>query len=93
MSKYNFKKVILGVDGIDFEVGIIIYYEFEVMLNRIMCICVDKVIVVIDLSKFGKCVLYNVLLFKLIDVLVIDKNMLIEFVEFLINLGIEVIIV
>lgn len=93
LSKYNFKKVILGVDGIDSEVGITTHYEPEAMLNRTMCTRADKVIAVTDSSKFGKRALYNVLPLKSIDVLVTDKDMPAEFVESLTSLGIEVITV
>lgn len=93
LSKYNFKKVILGVDGIDFEAGITTHYEPEAMLNRTMCNRADKVIAVTDSSKFGKRALYNVLPLKSIDVLVTDKNMPADFVESLTSLGIEVITV
>ncbi|WP_462159598.1 transcriptional repressor AgaR [Pseudoalteromonas sp. GB56] len=93
LSKYNFKKVILGVDGIDTDAGITTHYEPEAMLNRSMCTRADQVIVVTDSTKFGKRALYNVLPLKSIDVLVTDKKMPNEFVESLIGLGIEVITV
>jgi DeoR family transcriptional regulator of aga operon len=37
LQRYHFDKVILGVDGFDFHAGITTRFEYEAIMNRLMC--------------------------------------------------------
>lgn len=50
-----------GVDAIDLERGVSIYNEDEVRLNRRMCEVAERIIVVIDFSKFNRFSLYKII--------------------------------
>lgn len=50
-----------GVDVIDLECGVSMYNEDEVCLNCWMCEVVERIIVVIDFSKFNCFSLYKII--------------------------------
>ena len=93
LRKYNFNKVILGVDGIDVSKGISTHYEPEAQFNRAMCESAQQIIVVTDSSKFGKCSLHSIIDMDKIDILVTDDDMPDEYREKLEALNIEVVLV
>lgn len=74
LSRFNFDKLILGVDGYDFAVGITTHFEYEAILNRRMCAAAKKIIVVTDSSKFNRASLHKIRDFGDIDVLVTDSG-------------------
>ncbi len=92
-KKYNFNKVVLGVDGIDIERGISTHYEPEAIFNRAMCESAEKIIVVTDSTKFGKRSLHSILKLASIDILVTDGDLPKVFIDEFKRLNIDVHIV
>jgi len=92
-KKYNFNKVVLGVDGIDIERGISTHYEPEAIFNRAMCENAEKIIVVTDSTKFGKRSLHSILKLASIDILVTDSGIPKVFIDEFKRLNIDVHIV
>lgn len=93
LSRYNFDKVILGVDGFDFVVGITTHFEQEASLNRRMCEAAKQIIVVTDSSKFNRAGLHKIRGFGHIDILVTDSGIPDKFADGLQSRGVHLAIV
>lgn len=93
LSRYNFDKVFLGVDGFDFNAGITTHFEYEAILNRRMCEVSKQVIAVTDSSKFNRSGVHRIRPFGEIDVLVTDSGIPDVFASALEASGVELIIV
>lgn len=89
----HFDKVLLGVDGFDFNAGLTTHFEYEAQLNRVMCRTAKQVIVVTDSSKFNRCGVHKICNINQIDVLVTDDKIPESFVKALKRKGIELVIV
>lgn len=92
IERYHFNKVILGVDGIDFNSGLTTHFEYEAILNRLMCNVVTTVIAVTDSSKFNRAGVHKICGLEDIDVLVTDEGVPELFVKEVEKLGVKVII-
>lgn len=90
---YHFDKVILGVDGYDFHGGITTHFEYEAILNRLMCNVAKQVIVVTDSTKFNRTGVHRICDFDQIDVLVTDSGIPTSFANSLEKAGVKVITV
>ncbi len=92
LQRYHFDKVILGVDGFDFHVGITTHFEYEAILNRLMCDVAKEIIVVTDSSKFNRSGVHKIRSFGDIDVLITDKGIPDTFAKSLENDGVRIVI-
>ncbi|MDP2560757.1 transcriptional repressor AgaR [Psychrobium sp. 1_MG-2023] len=92
LSRYHFNKVILGVDGIDLDVGITTHFEAECVLNRKMCSAAREVIVVTDSSKFNAVGVHKILDLQDVSTLVTDDGIPDDIVQTLLSYGIRIII-
>lgn len=82
----------MGIDGIDFNVGVIIFNEVYIV-SKVMCNVVCEVILMVDLLKFG-CKSFNVVCsFESVDKLIIDVGIDLVFCQVLEEKGIDVIII
>jgi len=79
MENYNFDKLFLGVDGLDFKHGLTTTNPLEAQLNRIMVERSNKVIAVTDSTKFGRHSFSNICDLDLIDTIITDKKISSDF--------------
>ncbi|QQT25431.1 DeoR/GlpR transcriptional regulator [Sphingobacterium spiritivorum] len=86
-------KLFLGVDGIDMDFGITTTNAQEARLNRVMMESAQKVIVLVDSSKFGRKSFGKIAEINQIDILITDNYVNPRYVEKLESLGIKVIVV
>ena len=89
----RFYILILGVDGIDIQVGLTTHFEPEANLNRLMCNISKKIIAVTDSSKFDRSSFHVISYFDSIDILITDSNIPEQYKEYLLSKNIELIIV
>ncbi len=92
LQRYHFDKVILGVDGFDFHVGITTHFEYEAILNRLMCDVAKEIIVVTDSSKFNRSGVHKIRSFGDIDILITDEGIPDTFAQSLENDGVRIVI-
>ena len=92
LSDFYCSKLFLGVDGIDLEYGISTTSAQEAQLNRKMIKSAQSVVVLADSSKFGRKSFGKICDFEEIDVLITDKNISSNYVEFLEKSGVKVVI-
>ncbi len=92
IRRYYFDKVILGVDGIDFNSGITTHFEYEAILNRTMCEIAKEVIVVADSSKFNRTGIHKICGFSAINTFVTDSQIPDEFAQTIEQAGAKLII-
>lgn len=90
---YHFDKVILGADGFDFYAGITTHFEYEAILNRLMCEVANQVIVVTDSTKFNRNGVHRIRSFNQIDTLITDSGIPQSFADALRNEGVRLITV
>lgn len=88
-----FDKVLLGVDGFDFNAGLTTHFEYEAQLNRIMCQTAKQVIVVTDSSKFNRCGVHKICNLNQIHTLVTDDKIPNSFIKALKQKGVRLVIV
>lgn len=93
LSRYNFQKLFLGVDGMDFRVGLTTHFEREALLNRRMCEAAKEIIAVTDSSKFNRASLHKICGLEDLDVLVTDSGIPATFAEALEEKGVRLVIV
>lgn len=86
----HFDCLVLGVDGFDQSVGVATYFEQEAVLNRMMCKAADRIIAVMDSTKFVRRGPHVICRHTDIDVLVTDTGAPKQAIESLRNSGIEV---
>jgi DeoR/GlpR family transcriptional regulator of sugar metabolism len=82
---------ILGVDGIDADVGATAHHEGEASINRLMGKQARKVVIVADSSKVGRRAFARICVPAEIDVLVTDTGISAENVALLEAAGIDVV--
>lgn len=93
LNIYSFDILFFGVDGLDLQFGLIIYYEVEVSFNYCMVECVCCIVVLIDVFKFGCVSLYCIVWLDQVYIIIIDVSIDSEYLDGLQWLGVEVIIV
>ncbi|MES5135815.1 DeoR/GlpR family DNA-binding transcription regulator [Prevotella amnii] len=74
LSECSFSKLFLGVDGIDFDFGITTTDIREARLNKAMMEASQKIIVLADLSKFGKRGFAKISNLEDIDIIITDEH-------------------
>ncbi|GAA1507178.1 DeoR/GlpR family DNA-binding transcription regulator [Streptomyces albidochromogenes] len=85
--------VVLGVDGVDPDLGVMAHQEDEASVSRLFAERAHRVIVVTDSSKMGKRAFARICGLDRIDVVVTDSGISAEAVERLTDAGIKVIAV
>lgn len=93
LLRYNFDKLFLGVDGIDFRVGITTHFEREALLNRRMCEAAKQIIAVTDSSKFNQASIHKICSLDELDVVVTDSGIPDTFAAALEKSGVRLLIV
>ncbi|HIF9180623.1 transcriptional repressor AgaR [Photobacterium damselae] len=93
LKNYRFDKVFLGVDGFDLRAGITTHNEQEASLNRLMCEISERVIAVVDSTKFGKRSCHMIREFGHIDTVVTDSDIPEDYLQGLRDMKVDVIIV
>ncbi len=89
----HFDKVVLGVDGFDFEAGITTYFEPEALLNRLMCDISSEIIAVTDSSKFDQRGFHIIRHYTEITTLVTDSGLPERYADALTDAGVKLCIV
>ncbi len=74
-------KLFLGVDGIDFEIGITAYNHMEAELNKLMIEIAKETIIIADATKFGKRQMGFISKIKNIDRIITDKSLEKKYIE------------
>ncbi len=74
-------KLFLGVDGIDFEVGLTAYNHMEAELNKLMIDIAKETIVISDATKFGKRQMGFISKIERIDRIITDKSLEEKYIE------------
>ena len=74
-------KLFLGVNGIDFEVGITAYNHIEAELNKLMIEVAKETIIIADSSKFGKRQMGFISKIENIDRIITDKSLDKKYIE------------
>ncbi|MEU4269080.1 DeoR/GlpR family DNA-binding transcription regulator [Streptomyces sp. NPDC026092] len=82
--------VVLGVDGIDPDLGIMAHHEDEAGISRLFAERASRVVVVTDSSKMGRRAFARICGLDRVDVLVTDAAMPAEAVRRLTEAGVEV---
>lgn len=91
MQNYYFDKLLLGVDGMDFEHGLTTPNPLEAQLNRLMVDRANKVILVTDSSKFGRHSFSYICDLDPVEMVITDTNIEPDFEERLAKRDIEVV--
>ncbi|MBM9618023.1 DeoR/GlpR family DNA-binding transcription regulator [Streptomyces zhihengii] len=84
---------VLGVDGIDPELGVMTHQEDEASISRLFAERAQRVILVTDSSKMGKRAFARICGLDAIDVVVTDSSIPAEVAEGLADAGIKVVAV
>ena len=74
LYRLHFDKVFLGVDGFDFQAGLTTHFEYEAILNRIMCEVSRETIAITDSTKFNQHGVHKICPFGEINTLVTDSG-------------------
>ncbi|MFF8841945.1 DeoR/GlpR family DNA-binding transcription regulator [Streptomyces sp. NPDC015127] len=85
--------VVLGVDGVDPQLGIMAHHEDEASVSRLFAERAHRVIVVTDSSKLGRRAFARICGLDRIDVLVTDANISAETSARLVDAGVKVVAV
>ncbi|MFC3034601.1 transcriptional repressor AgaR [Pseudoalteromonas fenneropenaei] len=93
LQQFHFDKVVLGVDGLDLELGITTHFEYEAHLNRVMCEAARTVIAVTDSSKFARRGLHKILALDELDILVTDHGLPEDYRQAFTQAGVRLILV
>lgn len=86
-------KLYLGVDGIDFELGLTTSNSMEAQLNKCMMQVVQKVIVLADHTKFGKRGFSRICGLDEIDEIITNKNVSAAVIDKCTSSGIKITVV
>ncbi len=93
LRSFNCSKLFLGVDGIDFELGLTTTNMLEAALNRAMIDAAQKVIVLADSTKFGRRGFSKICDLDAVDRVITDSGMPGVYLEKFRERGIEVTVV
>lgn len=93
LSLHRFDTLFLGGDGFDLEAGITTPNSEEANLNRIMCNVAHQIIAVADGSKFGRKSFCLIRKANLINKIITDSRIPDSYYQFLISIGVDVIVV
>ncbi|MEG0789970.1 MAG: DeoR/GlpR family DNA-binding transcription regulator, partial [Alistipes sp.] len=86
-------KLFIGVDGVDLEYGLTTTNHMEANLHRQMVSATQKVIVLVDSSKFGRRGFSKICDLDMVDQIITDASTPLNVVEKLQDSGIEVTVV
>jgi len=92
LENCSFSKLFIGVDGIDFKYGITTTDMREAELNQQMMKAAQKVIVLADVSKFGKRGFAKISNIEDIDMIITDSNVSPNIIKQIKDLGIDIVI-
>lgn len=92
LYRLHFDKVFLGADGFDFQAGLTTHFEYEAILNRIMCEVSSEIIAVTDSTKFGKHGVHKIRPFDAINTLITDNGIPDAYAQSLENNGVRLIV-
>jgi len=93
LAEFTCNKLYLGVDGIDLEHGLTTTNSMEASLNKVMIKSAQKIIVLVDSSKFGKKGFGRICGLEDVDQIITDTGIDDVTKERLMELGIEVLVV
>ncbi|MBL4745420.1 MAG: DeoR/GlpR transcriptional regulator [Flavobacteriaceae bacterium] len=93
LTEFSCNKLYLGVDGIDIEHGLTTTNSMEASLNKVMIKSAQKIIVLVDSSKFGKKGFGRICGLENVDQIITDTGIKLSTKERLIELGIDVLVV
>jgi len=93
LAEFSCNKLYLGVDGIDLEHGLTTTNSMEASLNKMMIKSAQKIIVLVDSSKFGKKGFGRICGLEDVDQIITDSGLDFAIKERLIELGIDVLLV
>jgi len=93
LQYFNASKLFLGSEGVDMELGVTTTNMMESNLNRMMIDKSQKVILLVDSTKFGKRAFSKVCNLSQVDQVITDDKLPQKYLEDLQNLGIEVTLV
>ncbi len=93
LAEFTCNKLYLGVDGIDIEHGLTTTNSMEASLNKVMIKSAQKIIVLVDSSKFGKKGFGRICGLDNVDQIITDTGIDTTTKERLLELGIEVLVV
>lgn len=93
LRNFNCSKLFIGVDGIDLEFGLTTTNTLEASLNNVMIEAAQKVIVLADSSKFGRCGFSKICDLETVDRIITDSGVPTHYLDRLRERGIEVTVV
>lgn len=93
LDYFNCKTLFIGVDGVSLDQGCTTSNMMEAHLNSKMMEHVQKTVLLVDSSKFGKKGFGKICDLKQIDVIISDKNIPIQYKQLTEELAIELILV
>jgi DeoR family transcriptional regulator of aga operon len=93
LEDFYFNTLFLGVDGLDLEHGLTTTNAMEAHLNKEMIKVSQKVVVLVDSTKFGKRGFGKICGFEDVDQIITDKGVSPQMVSHLESLGVTVTIV
>ena len=93
LAEFSCNKLYIGVDGIDLEYGLTTTNSMEASLNKVMIKSAQKIIVLVDSSKFGKKGFGRICGLEDVDQIITDTGIDLATKERLMELGIDVLVV
>ncbi|MFE6460779.1 DeoR/GlpR family DNA-binding transcription regulator [Streptomyces cinereoruber] len=93
LSEVALDVVVLGVDGVDAELGVMAHHEDEASISRLFAERASRVVVVTDSSKMGRRAFARICGLDRIDTLVTDTDIAPETVARLTEAGVKVLTV
>ncbi|MFE5734967.1 DeoR/GlpR family DNA-binding transcription regulator [Streptomyces sp. NPDC056528] len=93
LSEVVLDVVVLGVDGVDVELGVMAHHEDEASISRLFAERASRVVVVTDSSKMGRRAFARICGLDRIDTLVTDPGIAPETVARLTEAGVKVVTV
>ncbi|MFF5636853.1 DeoR/GlpR family DNA-binding transcription regulator [Streptomyces sp. NPDC012825] len=93
LSEVALDVVVLGVDGVDVELGVMAHHEDEASISRLFAERASRVVVVTDSSKMGRRAFARICGLDRIDTLVTDPGIAPETVARLTEAGVKVVTV
>ncbi|MEU5216700.1 DeoR/GlpR family DNA-binding transcription regulator [Streptomyces sp. NPDC020807] len=93
LSEVVLDVVVLGVDGVDAELGIMAHHEDEASISRLFAERASRVVVVTDSSKLGRRAFARICGLDRVDLVVTDTDISAEAVEQLNEAGVKVLTV
>ena len=93
VSQIHADKAFIGVDAVDFDIGLMNFSAAEIQTNRLMARGSNEVIILCDHSKFQKVAFVNSCQFKEIDLLITGREAAETDIKKLRKMGVKVLVV